>query len=290
MMAFWKNLKIGTKIYIGFGIMLLALAGLFGAGYLALTHSSESTFEMADTNSEALDTTNLDAEVASLSGLVTEFSLTFDPNILKQAQDEAAVVRQVFDKTKANITDDQYQSALGDIKATLDNYLSNLDTLAEELTRITKLNDESMDPNMAAAQDSLAQLHKLTDAAALGDLPDQVKDALIVSMRADNAANNFIDTSQQGQDAVATSALKSLLDDGALAAIRPHLPAGPMIAALDKTETALKAYNQAFTEAIDLTKKSDALIAEQMVPAQQARRCARQAQKGAAAGIGAMAR
>ena len=210
MMAFWKNLKIGTKIYIGFGIMLLALAGLFAAGYLALTHSSESTFEMADTNSEALDTTNLDAEVASLSGLVTEFSLTFDPNILKQAQDEAAVVRQVFDKTKANITDDQYQSALGDIKATLDNYLSNLDTLAEELTRITKLNDESMDPNMAAAQDSLAQLHKLTDAAALGDLPDQVKDALIVSMRADNAANNFIDTSQQGQDAVATSALKSL--------------------------------------------------------------------------------
>jgi len=45
---------------------------LFGAGYWALSRSSDSALQMADTDSEALDTPNLDAEVASVSGVVTQ--------------------------------------------------------------------------------------------------------------------------------------------------------------------------------------------------------------------------
>jgi methyl-accepting chemotaxis protein len=265
-MAFWRNLKIGSKIYIGFGLMLLALAGLFAAGYLALGESSRATMELADTDSEALDVTNLDAEVASLAGLVTEFSLTFDVPTLKQAQDEAAVVRAVFEKAKANITDEKYQAALNDTHAALARYQDNLATLATELIEITKLNDAEMDPQMAAAQQALTALHDQADAAGLGDLPDRIKDALIAGMRADNAGNNYIDTSQAGQDEAAIAALKSLLDDGAIAQIRAQLPAGPMVAQLDKAEAALKAYRTALLSAIDLTKKSDALITGQMVP------------------------
>lgn len=244
-MSFWRNLKIGSKIYIGFGLMLLALAGLFAAGYLALSESSRATMELADTDSEALDVTNLDAEVASLAGLVTEFSLTFDTATLKQAQDEAAVVRDVLEKAKANITDEKYQATLNDANAALARYQDNLATLATELTNITKLNDTEMDPQMAAAQQALTALHGQADAAALGDLPDRVKDALIASMRADNAANNYIDTSQAGQDEAAIAALKSLLDDGAIAQLRAQLPAGPMVAQLDQAEAALKAYRAA---------------------------------------------
>jgi methyl-accepting chemotaxis protein len=263
-MAVWQNLKIGTKIYIGFGLMLLALAGLFAAGYVALSESSGSTFEMADTDSEALDTTNLDAEVASLSGLVTEFSLTFEPATLKAAQDQAAKVREVYEKAKANITDAQYQAPLGDIKATLDRYLGNLETMSGELLQITKLN-EGMDPNMKAAQDALHALVKLANDAGLADLRGQAKDAVILAIQTDNAANNFIDTSQDGQDEVAKGNLKTLLENGTLAALRPQLQPA-MNATLDKAETALKAYRAAFVEAIELTKKSDSLIADQMVP------------------------
>jgi len=266
-MAFWRNLKIGAKIYIGFGLMLLALAGLFAAGYVALGRSSTSALEMADTDSEALDTTNLDAEVASLSGLVTEFSLTFEPATLKQAQDEAAVVRQVYDKAKANITDDQYQTPLADIKATLDAYLGNLDTLSAELLRITKLNEEGMDPGMKTAQDSLLKLQKDADAAGgHEELVDGARDMMTELLRVDNAANNYIDTSQDGQDQAAVDGLKALLDNGSVAALRKQEMIGTTTADLEKAETALKAYQAAFLEALDLTKKSDTLISDQMTP------------------------
>jgi methyl-accepting chemotaxis protein len=263
-MAFWRNLKIGSKIYIGFGLMLLALAGLFGAGYFALNESSGSTFEMADTDSEALDVTDLDSEVATLSGQVTEFSLTFAPETLKLAQAQAAVVKEAFDAAKSNVTDARYQDTVGEIKATLDRYLANLETLSTELLQITKLNEEGMDPNMTAAQEALHALVKLANDAGLADLRGAAKDAVILALTTDSAANNFIDTSQQGQDEAAIANLKSLLDNGLLAGLRAKL-LPPMLPTLDKAESTLKAYRAAFTDALDLTKKSDALISEQMV-------------------------
>jgi methyl-accepting chemotaxis protein len=263
-MSAWQNLKIGTKIYLGFGIMLLALAGLFGAGYFALSESSTSTFEMADTDSDALDLTDLDAEVATLSGQITEFSLTFSPETLKLAQAQVAVVKEAFDKVKGNVTDPQYQDTLSEIDAGFTRYLANLDLLATDLLQITKLNEEGMDPNMTAAQEALYALIKLADDAGLPDLRGEAKDAVILAIEAGGAADNFIDTSQEGQDQVALDKLKALLDGGLLAALRPKLQPA-MVATLDKAESTLAAYRTAFASALDLTKKSDALISQEMV-------------------------
>jgi len=265
-MALWQNLKIGTKIYVGFGLMLLALAGLFGAAYWALSESSSSALAMADTDSEALDTTNLDAEVASLSGLVTEYSLTFEQETLKAAQAEAAVVRQLYDQAKANITDDQYQAALTDIDATLDRYLGNLDVLAGELTKITQLND-SMDSSMALAQEAVTHLQQ--DAETNNgpeEMIDGGRDATAALLRIDNAANNYVDTSQEGQDEIAIKGLKSVLENGTVAELRKLGATGSSAADLDKLEASLKVYQADFLEAVDLTKKSDGLISGQMVP------------------------
>jgi methyl-accepting chemotaxis protein len=262
-MPFWQNLKIGTKIYIGFGLMMLALAGLFAAGYVALDESSRSTFEMADTDSEALDVTDLDAEVATLSGQITEFSLTFEPETLKLAQAQAGVVKEAYEKAKGNVSDPQYQDTLGEIQTALDQYLSNLDVLSTELLQITKLNAETMDPNIKAAQGALAELVDLADGAGLPDLRGEAKDALIATLKIEAAANNFIDTSQEGQDAAATAGLQALLDQGALAKLRPQLQPN-MVATWDKAEAALKAFRAGFLEALDLTKKSDALISTEM--------------------------
>ena len=266
-MAFWRNLKIGTKIYIGFGIMLLALAGLFGAGYFALSNSSSAAMELADTDSEALDITNLDAEVASLSGLVTEFSLTFAPETLKKAQERTTVVQQAFDKVKSNLTDDAYQATLTDIKTLLDRYDANLKTLSEQLLKITKLNDEGMDPNMAAAQDALVRVTKAAENANdLEPLLDAARDSTIAALKIDSAANNFIDTSQDGQEGVAIEGLKSIIEGGGLKALHDAAVSEGHLADADKAGQALTDYRAAFLEAVDLTKKSDALIAQQMVP------------------------
>ena len=267
-MAIWQNLKISAKIYIGFGAMILALAGLFAMGAISLKQTGGSAAEMSDTDSEALDLTNLDAEIASMSAQAVEYSLTFDPDTYKQAQAGVETVKQVLAKTRANITDDTYQAPLDNIENGLKGYFANLEKLNGELSRITELN-ATMDSQMQAANDAAVALSKsIGETGGMAIAGDIVASVELTLSQLDNAANNYVDTSQDGQDEVAKAKLATLLDKGIFDRIRQNAANAPaVIAELDKAETALKAYQAAFLEAVDLTKQSDALSQKEMLPA-----------------------
>ncbi len=95
---FVANIKIGPKIYVGFGIVLLLLVGMAGLTVLAIEHLRTNFDDYANMASDALLVTDLDANMATGGFLPTSTSLPaaattcskFMPSLLRRVAHGAA--------------------------------------------------------------------------------------------------------------------------------------------------------------------------------------------------------
>jgi len=95
-MSFWRNLKIGAKIYIGFGAMILALIGLYATGIISLRHTRTPRPNWRDTDSESIAIEILDADVATMADLGIEYSAMRMPNRDRRPETQNAAVKQAL--------------------------------------------------------------------------------------------------------------------------------------------------------------------------------------------------
>ena len=79
--------KIGSRIYAGFGIVLLLLLALAAVGYLSLTGVSSTFARYATISDNTVRMTEIDRDVVSLRASMREYVRSNSPTALKSLRD-----------------------------------------------------------------------------------------------------------------------------------------------------------------------------------------------------------
>ena len=118
MMGWFKNLRIGSKLTVGYGVMLLFIAAVGLSGYLSVNHMNQNVHEISAVRMPALDLlVEADRDLQQL--LVAERSMLFaatESDTFKKLLDEYETnlkqSQQRWDKYKALAATDEEQSLI----------------------------------------------------------------------------------------------------------------------------------------------------------------------------------
>lgn len=121
-MAAWNNLKIGTRLGIGIGVLLLLLVGIAGAAYVALSGAKQNFAEYREFARQTKTAANWNGDLLTVRMNVKTFLIEGTDaarqgvaEAIKTLADEIAAERSIF------VVAEQ-ASAVNDISAMVTNY------------------------------------------------------------------------------------------------------------------------------------------------------------------------
>jgi methyl-accepting chemotaxis protein len=188
-MAFWQNLKIGTRITIGFVLVILAL-GVGIAVTISGLNSSKSAFnDYARTAQNTTDAMGLDRSLVGLRRNLINYINDGDKASLGKLTALRQAVSQAIDALQASVRNPARRKLLQEAEDAMNAAGANVDKLIQLRSDVQKLRDEQMKANedaivkaMNAFYDEKKDAGDLTSALIAGEAR-----AALASMRMDLA-------------------------------------------------------------------------------------------------------
>jgi methyl-accepting chemotaxis protein len=188
-MAFWQNLKIGTRITIGFVLVILAL-GVGIAVTISGLNSSKSAFnDYARTAQNTTDAMGLDRSLVGLRRNLINYINDGDKASLDKLTALRQAVSQAIDALQASVRNPARRKLLQEAEDAMNAAGANVDKLIQLRSDVQKLRDEQMKANedaivkaMNAFYDEKKDAGDLTSALIAGEAR-----AALAAMRMDLA-------------------------------------------------------------------------------------------------------
>jgi methyl-accepting chemotaxis protein len=188
-MAFWQNLKIGTRITIGFVLVILAL-GVGIAVTISGLNSSKSAFnDYARTAQNTTDAMGLDRSLVGLRRNLINYINDGDKASLGKLTALRQAVSQAIDALQASVRNPARRKLLQEAEDAMNAAGANVDKLIQLRSDVQKLRDEQMKANedaivkaMNAFYDEKKDAGDLTSALIAGEAR-----AALAAMRMDLA-------------------------------------------------------------------------------------------------------
>ncbi len=134
----FKNLRVRTRMYMGFGVVLsiLALVAVVGIFQLNKVNGEISTYAALAKEVKKVE----EAEIKFLNYVVAtkDFMISKDPAVAASANDKTSAVRDHIASLIAGTSDASKQAALEGIQASFDAYVTDFNTLVENVGRLAR--------------------------------------------------------------------------------------------------------------------------------------------------------
>ena len=268
---FMSNIKLGAKIYGGFGAVLALIVGL-SIFVIFETGVIESDFgEYGEVSSDAVILNDLDAEIMTMAWQAGEYSFTWDKDTLGQAKELMAgvdtmltdMIKDAAENPSSDPRAQKNKEALDKIVALYKSYVTQFDVMSGEFGAITKLIDEGTDPAGAAVADALGKI--IAGAMSAGNyqaaaIAGQAQESFL---RAQVFANNFLDTSEEGAVEKVAEHLAEFA--GQAKALSAALTDPAQRTLLDNAVAKSAEFKTAFEEAAKLTVSSDKILQDSQI-------------------------
>jgi methyl-accepting chemotaxis protein len=260
--ARWKNLRVKTKILLGFGLVLALFAGVSALGYRSMTTVSHQFDGF-------VHTTELVGAVRGASQGFTELRRHAREFANLSIEDEAKLARDTAKGVQANIAqglklnrDAEGRKRLDDMNSQLDAYMKHFEQVVALRHEHAKLIKETLDPAGSKIREDFE--HLATAAARSGDSNVAIlaNTALLSVMRVRLYVNEVLDRHEQSAMA---EVAKHFADLGqVLAALDGATKGAAFRTDFEDAQKLAKDYQAAYKRAEALARELEVLTNEKM--------------------------
>ena len=131
-----KNLRIGARIYTGFGVILVLLCLVSGIGIVSLMNDSLTQY--SNTASNALRVASVDTDFISMRRQVLVFSGSGDQKVAARIQEMGAKLLKDTNAVLATEANPERKATLQKVIDGVRDYLGNFDTAVNRVPRGTR--------------------------------------------------------------------------------------------------------------------------------------------------------
>ncbi|MBK1838644.1 HAMP domain-containing protein [Azospirillum sp. YIM B02556] len=261
----FSNIKIGRKIAIGFGAVLLILCGLAGRSYLTFTEVSDQFGNYAHRVSVMDAASNIEIEVLAMRGAVREFALSGSASREETARRTIAKLRGSLEKADGLVRDPDLKSRLGRAKEHVGLYVDGFQRVAPMQHELMNLVADTLDPLGLQARTDLERIRgeaaEAGDAASVAHAWESMELLMLGRLSANKMLARHDDDSARKADEAFTALGEVLSRLAMTAGDRPYA------AKIGDFQATLSRYRTGFARAMDLSHTITALINGEMTQA-----------------------
>jgi methyl-accepting chemotaxis protein len=197
--SFFTNLRVGTKIYLGFGVVCVALAVLGGLSFWTVTGLGKQFHQYGEMAKDTLLVSELEADMVSLRLAVQKYMVQDSKENLATVRKEFETVRHVIEEAKKEIHKPDRAKLIAEIDSHEDEYQKNFNHVVELMEKRDKLVYDSLNPLGAETRKLLSAINE--GAYKAGDF-QSANYALVVQenfLLARLYAAKFLDTNDEDE-------------------------------------------------------------------------------------------
>jgi methyl-accepting chemotaxis protein len=263
-----QNLKIRTKIFIGFGLLLTILALVGGVGLIGLEQIRDANDIVAQHARVSGIANDIELRFANARRFVVTFAHTGEPETASQGDKALAMTDSVIKDGLAEIKNPERQARLREIAGTTANYITSFEKVKSLVRGAYTLHRDMLDPAGASVQRDFSELAEAKALAGNTAAQMSVRAGLVKLLVARLDANKALAKYDDGQYRQTEDSLSAL--NQALKAIEPGVRDTEAKPLFDGIVARTATYTDAFNRILAANKEANALILGSM-PADAAR-------------------
>ncbi len=158
-----SRLKIGIRIYVGFGIVLALLSALAAVGYFSLTGVSATFQQYASISGNTLSVAEADRDIVSLRRNLREYIRTSNKESIDRVREVGKHAREIFNtlETKALAAEQREQAK--HVLTSLDQFMANFEAILKIQVELNRVLNDVMKSLGRQAQRKARKYHQKRD-------------------------------------------------------------------------------------------------------------------------------
>ena len=256
------NLKVRTKIILGFSCVLSVLAVVGGVGLVQLSNISDASETVAQRTHVAYIATDIDLQFATVRRFVGEFARTGDPAVAKRAEAAQAKTREAIELGVSTIKVPDQLAKAREIGHLATNYAKSFERVKGLMKEVQTIHLNVLDPA------GLKLRHDFDNLAAKAGRAGNASGQLLVMGGLETLLVARLDSNKalaRHDQALAQKADNSFMTlNQALKGIEAVAQGPEMRPLYDEIVTLTAAYVNSFHQVMAATKEVDALVNVEM--------------------------
>ncbi|MGH6953579.1 MAG: methyl-accepting chemotaxis protein [Alphaproteobacteria bacterium] len=263
-LGWFRNFKIGVKIYIGFGVVLSALTVMGAIAYLSIGGMVDKFHSYANMAGDTVLAGGLGKELVELRLHVVKFIGSSDEKELKGVEENLERVRRDLKRAHEEIHNPERVKLLSEAEEGINRYVETFEEITALMAKRDKLVYEGLDPNGKEAREKLSELIKSAfededyEAAVLAGFVQE--DLLLGRLY----VTKYLDTNNEEQAERAFAEFKEL--DHAVEALDKAVQNPKRRKLLETVEGDVTRYEETFGELVKIIGERNKLRAETLDP------------------------
>ena len=257
MIGWMANYKVGSRIFAGFGLILVLLAGLAFTGWRSLSGAAERSSLYAHYAGQVADIKEIETTVANMRRGVRIYGVAGDEAALKDSRQLAASLQKQLRAVLETHRSEKRREAMSRAIALADDYIGRIDVMVE--ARKERIQAEALMGQVGQAgideQDKAAALFK---AAKEWERAVEVDDIQTEWMVARLRANQYL--AHPGKEGAEVARRAMAKARQAIDAFVVKLGPGDALAIMKACAAQAVQYDKSFAAAVDAVSKSDDLV------------------------------
>lgn len=163
----FKNLSVGKKIWVGFGVTLFLLAVVALIGYMGISDSSDKFIEYRSLARESNLASDVQADMLMVRMNVKDFIIRRDDREREEYQEYLDSLQTALQQAEKRITDPQRSAHIAEIEENIETYQQSFDRVVSLVHQRNKIVDGNLNVNGQKAAELLEEI--MTSAEQDGD-------------------------------------------------------------------------------------------------------------------------
>ncbi len=155
-----KNLKLGTRIGLGFGVVLTLLSVVLSVGIWALNNADEGIVEYRGLARDTNLAGRLQANMLMVRMNVKDYLITKSDKDLQQYNDYLKKMQTFLQDAKREIQKPERASLISEVNSSIVTYENGFNDVVDRINRRNVVNDTQLVPNGEKMKDSIAEIIK----------------------------------------------------------------------------------------------------------------------------------
>ncbi|HEY4135976.1 MAG TPA: HAMP domain-containing protein, partial [Alphaproteobacteria bacterium] len=259
------NLKIRTKVMMGFGLVLILLLAVGATGLFGLRTTSDSFTEYARIAGTSVDAVGIQRDIANIRRNVANYVDNGDPQMITRVRDAGVLLKKQIPELAAAMLDPARKAKILAIEQPVTTYLANFEQVVKMRGERESFLKDKLNPSGEKAKKAIEEFTKSAmrdkdyeEVASINDVQNLLSAAQISALQ-------FFDNPSSEQ-ADKTNALFEAFDKAA-AETTKHVDPGLRQQMLAEAISTKNEYHEAFSQIVirimDIERMVDSTMGEQ---------------------------
>jgi methyl-accepting chemotaxis protein len=254
------NVKVRTKIVVGFGLVLLILAVVGGMAVRSTSRIAHGNDTVVQRVRESEVASDIVFRFAAARRLASEFSYTGDTSMAAKAEAALQLTKEAVDRGLATVTSAERLAMIKEIAAAVASYAQNINRVKDLLAQAHALRSDVLDTAGAHAHDDMESLEFSADRYGDSSTKMKVLDMMDTQMDARMNVNLWLADRDEKQFKITEGAFAGLnMSLMQIAGVASDPAKSDLKQYYDSVVAMTKKYADAFHRIVSLNKQIDGL-------------------------------